>query len=49
MWKNCNDRGWGTRLTPKNSHESIIMSMIIDAQPAHSIDEHLLCVYSINI
>ena len=28
----------------KNSHESVTVSMIINAQPAFSIDEDLLCV-----
>ena len=35
----------GGRLTPRNSHESIIVSMTINAQPARLIDENLLCVF----
>jgi len=41
--------GWGAGLTPKNSHESATVSMTINAQSARSIDENLLCVFSINI
>ena len=39
----------GGRADPRNSHESVIVSMTFNAQPAHSIDGDLLCVYSINI
>ena len=39
----------GARLTSRSSHESVTVSMTINAQPAHSIDENLLCVSSINI
>jgi len=39
----------GGRADPRNSHESVIMSMTFNAQPARSIDGDLLCVYSINI
>ena len=39
----------GAWLTPKNSHESIIVSMTFNAQAARSIDEDLLCVSFINI
>ena len=39
----------GGMADPRNSHESVIMSMAFNAQPACSIDEDLLCVYSINI
>jgi len=35
----------GGRADPKNSHESVIMSMTFNAQPARSIDEDLLCVF----
>ena len=35
----------GAGLTHRNSHESIIVSMVIDAQPASSIDENLQCVF----
>jgi len=34
---------------PINSYESVIMSMIINTQPARSIDENLLCVSFVNI
>ena len=39
----------GKGLTPRNSHESVTVSMAINAQPSRSIDEDLLCVSSINI
>jgi len=39
----------GARLTPRNSHEWVTMSMAINAQPTRSIDEDLLYVFFINI
>jgi len=39
----------GDMADPKNSHESVTMSMTINAQSERSIDENLLCVSSINI
>ena len=39
----------GAGLTPKNSHESVIVSMTINVQLSRSIDEYLLCVSFINI
>ena len=39
----------GGRADPRNSHESVIVSIAFSAQPARSIDGDLLCVYSINI
>ena len=39
----------GGRADPRNSHESVIVSMTFNAQPARLIDGDLLCVYSINI
>jgi len=39
----------GAGLTPRNSHESVTVSMATNAQPASSIDADLLCVSSINI
>ena len=39
----------GAGLTPRNSHKSVTVSMTINAQPARSINEDLLCVSSINI
>ena len=39
----------GGRADPRNSHESVIVSIAFNAQTARSIDEDLLCVYSINI
>ena len=35
----------GGRADPRNSHESVIVSMAFNAQPARSIDENLLCVF----
>jgi len=43
--RNRNSRCLGAGLTIRNSHESIIVSMVIDAQPASSIDENLQCVF----
>ena len=40
---------WGAGLTPRNSHESVTVSMAFNAQPARSIDGDLLCVSFINI
>ena len=34
---------------PRNSHESVIVSIDFNAQLTRSIDGYLLCVYSINI
>jgi len=34
----------GGRADPRNSHESVIVSMTFNAQPARSIDGDLLCV-----
>ena len=39
----------GAGLTPRNSHESVIVSMVCNTQPTRSIDGDLLCVYFINI
>ena len=39
----------GAGLTPKNSQESVTVSMAFNTQPARSIDEDLLCLSSINI
>ena len=39
----------GGRADPRNSHESVIVSMVFNAQPVRSIDENLLCVSFINI
>ena len=39
----------GGRADSRNSHKSVIVSMTINTQPAHSIDEDLLCVSFINI
>jgi len=39
----------GGRADPRNSHESIIVSMTFNAQATRSIDEDLLFVYSTNI
>ena len=36
-------------LTPRNSHESVIVSMSCNTQSARSINGDLLYVYSINI
>ena len=47
--RNRDDRGWGSMADPRNSHESVIVSMTFNAQLARSIDGDLLCVYSINI
>ena len=47
--RNCDGHGWGAGLTPRNSHQSVTVSMTINAQPARLIDENLLCVSSINI
>ena len=46
---NCDGRGLGVDLTSRKSHESVIVSMTFNDQPAHSIDEDLLCVSFINI
>ena len=35
----------GAGLTPRNSHESVTINMVINAQLARSIDEDLLCVF----
>jgi len=35
----------GAGLTPRNSQELVIISMACNAQPAHSIDVNLLCVW----
>jgi len=39
----------GGHADPRNSHESVIVSMSFNTQPARSIDGDLLCVYSVNI
>ena len=39
----------GGRADPKNSHESVIVSITFNAQRARSIDGDLLCVSFINI
>jgi len=47
--RNHDNRSWGAGMTPKNSHESIIVSMSFNAQPARSIDRDILCMSFINI
>ena len=37
------------RADPRNSHESVIVSIAFNAQPACLIDGDLLCVFFINI
>ena len=37
----------GFRANPRNSHESVPVSMAFNAQPASSIDEDVLCVFSL--
>ena len=39
----------GAELTSRNSHESVTVSMTINAQPDRSINENLLWVFFINI
>ena len=39
----------GGRADPRNSNESVIVSMTFNAQPILSIDGDLMCVYFINI
>ena len=39
----------GGRADPRNSHESVIVSMTFNAQPARSINRDSLCVSFINI
>ena len=34
----------GDKADPRNSHESVIVSMASNAQPAHSIDKNLMRV-----
>jgi len=43
------DHSWGTELTLRNSHESVIVSMTINAQLAHSTDKDILCVSLLSI
>jgi len=47
--RNCDGRDWGAGLIPRNSHESVIVSMTFKAQPVRSVYGDLLYVSIINI
>jgi len=35
----------GAGLTPRHSHESVIVRMTINAQPAQSVNSNIMCVF----
>ena len=43
------DRNLKAGLTPRNTHESVTLSITINTQPAYLIDKDLLCAFFINI